>query len=224
MSDSQLDENQRRYYLDAMGIQCWQLLESPQQLKMPEVAEQQGDAGNVHKSKKREGLARGNTSAGMMFVLLSPSSNDEVAGELCSGEEGALLTKMLAAINVSIADVYITSLLKHNAPAGCVIAPDDIKQCNTYLKQQVQKVKPEMLIVLGEAAAQLLLKQNTSLDTLRKQVNLADSNEDTSGNAVTHFESIPLCVSYSPAELLQNTENKRKAWLDLQQLQKQLSR
>jgi len=33
------------------------------------------------------------------------------------------------------------------------------------------------------------------------------------------IESVPLFVSYSPQELLQQAENKRKAWSDLQQLQ-----
>ncbi len=225
-SDVVLDENSRRYYLDAMGIQCWQLLEQENAaLQTPvaiekEVVEQndveQNVARDVGKSVQYEVLSRGNKSADMMFVLLSPSANDETSGELCSGEEGVLLTKMLAAIKVPIADVYITSLLKSSSPVTDAISSNEMEQCKTQLKQQIQKVEPKVLIALGEASAQILLKQKMPLDRLREQVN-------TNGNkSETHFESTPLFVSYSPAELLQKAESKRKAWLDLQQLQKRL--
>ncbi len=220
-SDVALDENSRRYYLDVMGVQCWQLLESEDVvLQTPAAAEkevvEQNVARDVDKSVQYDVLSRGNESADMMFVLLSPNANDEISGELCSGEEGVLLTKMLAAIKVSIADVYITSLLKSSSSAGDAITSSEMEQCKAQLKQQIQKVKPKVLIALGEASAQILSKQKMPLDRLREQVN-------TNGNkSEAHFESIPLFVSYSPTELLQKAENKRKAWLDLQQLQKRL--
>ena len=229
-SDVALDENSRRYYLDVMGVQCWQLLESENvALQTPaadkdavkkeviekEVAEK-SIARDVDETVQYEVLSRGNESADMMFVLLSPSSNDTAAGELCSGEEGALLTKMLAAIKVSIADVYITSLLKSSSSVTDTISLNEMEQCIMQLKQQIQKVKPKVLIALGEASAQMLLKQKMSLDRLREQVNTNDNKSKA------HFESVSLFVSYSPTELLQKAENKRKAWLDLQQLQKRL--
>jgi DNA polymerase len=222
--DAVLDESSRRYYLDAMGIQCWQLLEPENAaLQTPAIEKQvaehdaveQNVVRDVDKSVQYEVLSRGNESADMMFVLLSPGFNDKTSGELCSGEEGVLLTKMLAAIKVSIADVYITSLLKSGSVVD-TISSNEMEQCKTQLKQQIQKVKPKVLIALGEASAQILLKQKMPLDRLREQVN-------TNGNkSEAHFESIPLFVSYSPTELLQKAENKRKAWLDLQQLQKRL--
>jgi len=221
--DAVLDESSRRYYLDAMGIQCWQLLEPENtSLQTPtaienEVAEhdvvEQDATHDVDKSVQYDVLSRGNESADMMFVLLSPSANDETLGELCSGAEGTLLTKMLAAIKVPIADVYITSLLKSSSSEDDVISSGGIEQCRMQLKQQIQKVKPKVLIALGEASAQILLKQKVPLDRLREQVNT------NSNKSEAHFESIPLFVSYSPVELLQKAENKRKAWLDLQQLQ-----
>ena len=174
---------------------------------------EQNVARDLGKSVQYEVLSRGNKSADMMFVLLSPSANDETSG-LCSGEEGVLLTKMLAAIKVSIADVYITSLLKSSSPVTDAISSNEMEQCKTQLKQQIQKVKPKVLIALGEASAQILLKQKMPLDELREQVNT------NSNKSEAHFESIPLFVSYSPTELLQKAENKRKAWSDLQQLQK----
>ena len=239
VDDGGLDEASRRYYLDAMGIQCWQLLDSQQdsllqnstaadegatqkdsqQSSWPqlEVSVQECAACDLHKQRQQAVLGRGNQSAELMFVLLSPSTNDDSSGILCSGEEDVLLTKMLAAINVPIADVYITSLLKCSSPAAHTISTNEVLQCNVHLKKQVQMVKPKVLVALGETTIQCLLKQNSTIDVFRDRINAASGN---GGHLEEYFESIPLFVSYSPRELLQQAANKRKAWLDLQQLQK----
>lgn len=214
--DAVLDENGRRYYLDVMGVQCWQLLEPESASLQTPAAIEKDVADDVDKKVQYDVLSRGSESADLMFVILSPSSSDAAEGELCSGEEGALLTKMLAAINISIEDVYLTSLLQYRASADSAISENEMALSNAHLKQQVQKVKPKVLIVLGEAAAHFLLKQKTPLDTLREQISLTGNN--TNQSAPT-YESIPLFISYSPTELLQKAENKRKAWSDLQQLQ-----
>ena len=50
----------------------------------------------------------------VMFILLGPDESDDKAATICSGEAGALLTKMLAAINVSINDVYVKNDMYHH--------------------------------------------------------------------------------------------------------------
>jgi DNA polymerase len=254
---SALDETTRRYYLDAMGIQCWQLLdqkiEQPPILQVeslpdnqpddytddrrqPEVSppekpegEKPADIVNnsvakpatviqadieqcemcmLHKNRKQPITGRGNQAADLMFILLSPGAADDLSGTICSGEENELLTKMLAAINVSIDDVYITSLLKCCIPANHTISPAEILSCHRFLTQQIQTIKPKLLVILGETAIRCLLQKNLSLDNYRDMNNRGDFK----------FESMPLFVTYSPEELLQHPENKRKAWIDLQQL------
>ena len=235
------NENTRRYYLDVMGIQCWQLrnaedssVEDRQALEQEplatdnrdvssaeiitqannwpqlETAIQQCEQCQLSATRKQAIAGRGNQSAELMFVLLAPVNSDDEAGTLCSGEANDLFSKMLAAINVAIEDVYITSLLKCKVPAKHTVSPKEIKQCFIYLKQQIQLIQPKLLIVLGETAIRCLLQKNLSLDDFRAM------------NAESQYqiESVPLFVSYSPQELLQQAENKRKAWEDLQQLQK----
>lgn len=238
ISASVLDENKRRYYLDVMGVQCWQLLDSENaqtasddiaiennrdvtsvdvdaETKVDawpqlETAINQCNKCQLHHSRKQAIVGRGSQSAELMFVLLSPGSSDDETGVLCSGEVNELFTKMLAAINISINDVYITSLLKCSVPPSHTVSAKEIQSCNDYLKQQIQLIRPKRLVVLGETATRCLLQENGSLDDYRAM------------NAASRYqlESVPLFVSYSPQELLLHAEHKRKAWLDLQQLQK----
>ncbi len=216
--NSVMDENARRYYLDAMGIQCWELLppESQHDASVSESSDREVAVTSyagleasiqsctkcvLHKTRAQAIAGRGNQSADLMFVTLSPNESDEA---------NALFSKMLAAINIGIDDVYITSLLKCSVPASHPVSATEIQICNTYLKQQMQLMRPELLVVLGETAACRLLQKELSMDESRAM----------NGALSQQLDSVPLFFSYSPEELLQQPENKRKAWTDLQQLQK----
>jgi DNA polymerase len=241
---TQLDENTRRYYLDVMGIQCWESIDVPQhdsssESKQPDT-KQREDAGaalrqlatdvsqctkcRLHTSRRQAITGRGNAPAALMFVFIAPDVNDDAAAQLCSGEANMLFSKMLAAINIAIDDVYITSLLKCAVPPQHTITTTELHYCKDFLVRQLQLVQPKLLVVLGETAARCLLQQDATLDELRGRINsvLRLRPVAAANNAadIAQFESVPLFVSYSPHELLRQPADKRKAWQDLQQLQK----
>ncbi len=224
-----IDENIRRYYLDVMGIQCWELIDPAEQendelntaeaveadgLSMPSLENviQQCNKCQLYKGRRQAISGRGEQSAELMLVLLSPDANDDEAALICSGAANDLLAKMLAAIDVSVDEVYITSLLKCNVPVTHTVSTTELHHCNQYLKQQIQLVQPKLLVILGETAARCMLQKNLSLDDLRDATNASVPSGQ--------FESVAMFVSYSPQELMRQPNNKRKAWQDLQQIQK----
>ena len=224
-----MDENTRRYYLDVMGIQCWQSISPAEQFVEPskvtaslsgdaisfpllEEAIQQCDKCCLHEGRRQAISGRGNLSAELMFVLLSPDAADDEAATICSGEANDLLAKMLAAINLSIDDVYISSLLKCAVPATHTVSTTEMHHCGNHLKRQIQLIQPKLLVVLGETAARCLLQESLSLDDIRSITNTSAGPKQ--------FEAVPLFSSYSPQELIQQPDNKRKAWSDLQKIQK----
>jgi DNA polymerase len=230
-----LDENTRRYYLDVMGVQCWQSLEPVARQNddrhVEPGAESEEDVSVtgwmqleqdiqacqqcvLHKTRKQALSGRGNPSADLMFVLLAPDASDDSNGQLCSDAAGDLFTRMLAAIDVDIDDVYISSLLKCALPASHTVTPKEIRSCTEYLKRQVQLIRPELIVVLGETAIRCLLQKDLDIDDYRAMNPGRDSKDQP-----YQFESVPLFVTYSPHDLMQQVEDKRKAWSDLQQLQ-----
>jgi DNA polymerase len=249
-----LDENTRRYYLEVMGIQCWEQLDTEKQRSddplmknaaqldvdntdgdrdvassaplfdkvnwpLLEINVQQCNKCQLHKKRKQAILGRGNKAAELMIILLSPDMVDDASGELCGGEAYQLLSKMLNAIDIAIDDVYITSLLKCGVPVNYTITANELHQCGDYLKQQIQYIRPRQLVLLGETAVRCLSQDDMPLDDLRALINTGENNNLS---VLDQYVSVPLLVSYSPQELLQRPENKRKAWLDLQQLQKMM--
>lgn len=109
-------------------------------------------------------------------------------GDLGENAAGQLLTAMLNAIELKRSDV-------------CIVDVDGARQ-------QLAKVKPAMILVMGEDAAQALLQCQMSLEAMRSQAHHYGSDR------------IPLYVTYHPDHLLTNPTDKRGAWTDLQKVKK----
>ncbi|HEV2642897.1 MAG TPA: uracil-DNA glycosylase [Candidatus Elarobacter sp.] len=143
----------------------------------------------------------GDPKADLMCVGEAPGANEDETGKPFVGQAGALLTKILAAIDLKREDVFIANVLKHRPPGNRNPKPDEIEACSPYLIRQVQLVKPKVILALGTFAAQTLLDTKTPIGKLR--------------GAVHRYYGIPLVVTYHPAALLRNPAWKRPTWEDV---------
>ena len=148
----------------------------------------------------------GNPNARLMLVGEGPGESEDLSGRPFVGRAGDLLTKMLEAIQVPRADTYIANVVKCRPPKNRVPLPDERDACMPYLRQQIELVKPKVLLALGSTASSALLNVKSSLGGLRSQVH--------------DWNGIPLIVTYHPAALLRNPDWKRPAWDDLRTVRK----
>ena len=160
-------------------------------------------------------LGVGSLDAKIMFVGEAPGAEEEVQGEPFVGPAGQLLTKMITAMGLKRADVYIGNIMNWR-PAMPVDAsgvqygnrppsPQELAYCLPYLQAQIDVVQPELLVALGSTAAQGLLGAGTfkSLGEVRSQWK--------------DFGGKPLIVTYHPSYILrtQSNQSKRLIWEDL---------
>ena len=133
-------------------------------------------------------------------VLIIPEAPDPAPGEalVMSGEERELLAKMLTSINLQLGQVYLTALVKCGVDIPKKPSADEFAACRSLLQQQVDVIKPKIILVFGERPAQLLLQNNQPLLHLRGRLH------DVSG--------VPVLASYHPSQLLADTAMKRFAW------------
>ena len=143
----------------------------------------------------------GDANGDFMIVGEAPGANEDESGQPFVGQAGALLTKILAAIDLSREQVFITNVLKHRPPGNRNPQPDEVEACSPYLVRQIQMVKPKVILALGTFAAQTLLESKTPIGKLR--------------GAVHRYYGIPLIVTYHPAALLRNPAWKRPTWEDV---------
>lgn len=156
---------------------------------------------DLYKTAKNGVPGSGDPEADFMCVGEAPGANEDETGQPFVGQAGALLTKILAAIDLTREQVFITNVLKHRPPGNRNPAPDEVAACGPYLVRQILMVKPKVILALGTFAAQTLLNTKAPIGKLR--------------GAVHRYYGIPLVVTYHPAALLRNPAWKRPTWEDV---------
>ncbi|MFL5527540.1 MAG: uracil-DNA glycosylase family protein [Gemmatimonadaceae bacterium] len=143
----------------------------------------------------------GNPRAKLVCVGEAPGAKEDETGRPFVGQAGQLLTKILAAIDLTREQIFIVNVLKHRPPGNRNPRPEEVEACSPYLIRQLELIKPKVIVAFGTFAAQTLLNTKTPLGQLR--------------GLVHKYHGIPLVVTYHPAALLRNPAWKRPTWEDV---------
>ena len=143
----------------------------------------------------------GDKNADLLLIGEAPGEKEDVEGIPFVGRAGKLLDKILSAISLSRdKGVYICNVLKCRPPDNRDPLPSEIEQCEPYLKEQINLIKPKLIVALGRVAAKTLLKNDLALKDMR---------------SIKHdYYGTPLIATYHPAALLRNQNLKPAAWED----------
>jgi DNA polymerase len=155
----------------------------------------------LHSARTQTVFGSGSHSAKWMVIGEAPGASEDAQGKPFVGRAGQVLTEMLRAAGLDRDDVFITNILKCRPPGNRDPRPVEVDACEGFLKQQVEMVRPDIILAVGRIAAQKLLKTETPLGRLRGRVH--------------RYGDIPVVVVYHPAYLLRSPLEKRKAWEDL---------
>lgn len=189
--DSQVTENECRMdkskeeFLTGLAKQC-------DDCKMCDLA----------KTRKNVVYGVGCADAKMMIIGEGPGHEEDISGKPFVGKAGQLLTKMLKAIEIEREEVYITNVVKCRPPNNRNPQRKEIESCLLYLEEQIEAIKPKLILLLGRVACDVLIG---GADTLRwyRQNKL-------------EYKGIPVYATYHPSALLRTPKWKRYAWEDLQ--------
>jgi uracil-DNA glycosylase len=151
----------------------------------------------------------GNPDADLMFVGEAPGADEDIQGEPFVGRAGQLLTKIIEAIGMTRGQVYIANVIKCRPPGNRNPEPDEVDRCEPFLFQQIDMVKPKVIVALGKFAAQSLLRTTEPITRIR-------------GREVKYRNAI-LIPTYHPAYLLRNPASKREVWEDMKRVRAILS-
>jgi uracil-DNA glycosylase family 4 len=211
-------EQQRRAYLQAMGIDVW-LPRDAQEPAALEVATIDGSGAEslgwdelqrcvaqctrceLSASRTKTVFGIGNRSADWMIIGEAPGAEEDRRGEPFVGRAGQILDEMLRAIGQSRNSVFIANILKCRPPHNRDPKPSEASECRSYLERQIALVQPKIILAVGKIAAQNLLGSDDPVGRMRGRAH------DLNG--------IPLVVTYHPAYLLRSPSQKRKSWSDL---------
>lgn len=150
-------------------------------------------------------LYRGAETARLMIIGEAPGRDEDLAGKPFVGPAGQLLDRMLAAISMTEADVHITNVVYWRPPGNRTPTPQEALACAPFLARQIELVAPEVILLLGGAAAKTLLATEDGIMKLRgKWQTIASAGRQIRTMATLH-----------PAYVLRAPASKRQVWRDL---------
>jgi len=173
---------------------------------LEEVLADLGDCQRCGLSGERQKIVFGvgNPEARLVLVGEAPGREEDLRGEPFVGEAGRLLDRILLAMGLKRADVYICNVQKCRPPSNRDPQEDEIAACEPFLQRQLAAIGPDVILTLGRFAAQTLLRDNAPIGRLR--------------GAWRDYQGIPLMPTFHPAYILRTPAAKREVWEDVKQV------
>jgi DNA polymerase len=167
---------------------------------------------SLSKTRTQTVFGVGNRQTELLVVGEAPGADEDAQGEPFVGRAGQLLNAVLRAMHWPRPTVYIANILKCRPPGNRDPLPEEVACCLPYLNRQIELIQPRMILAVGRIAAQNLLATETPIGKLR--------------GTLHHFGArrTPLIVTYHPSYLMRSPGEKRKAWIDMKFLRREMVR
>jgi uracil-DNA glycosylase, family 4 len=154
----------------------------------------------------------GDYKSKIMIVGEGPGQKEDQEGKPFVGDAGILLNKMLKSINIDRKKIYITNVVNFRPPNNRKPEPSEISKYSNFLRKHIAIIDPKILILMGSTAMESLFGSNIKITKER------GSWKDIIINNKTY-----LCmITFHPAYLLRQPENKKFSWTDLKKIRKKI--
>lgn len=164
----------------------------------------------LHKGRRNVVYGTGPVDADIMIVGEGPGAEEDVQGIPFVGKAGQLLDRMLGAMGYDRTQVYIGNVVKCRPPENRTPVPEEMEACMPYLREQIELVRPKVILAMGTTAVRGLLGIG-GITRIR-------------GRWKLYQAEIPVMPTFHPAYLLRNEAAKRDVWNDLKAVLKHLNR
>ncbi|MBS0504432.1 MAG: uracil-DNA glycosylase [Proteobacteria bacterium] len=149
-------------------------------------------------------LPAGNPKADIAIMIDAPEQGDVAAGALLSGELGALFDRMLGAIGLDRASIWLTPFATIR-PVGRV-PQESLRRLAEIARHQIGLIAPKRLLVMGDTPTRALI--GTEVMAARGQLHSLNLGGRT----------VETVATFLPRLLNEKQSFKAQAWKDLQLL------
>ena len=150
----------------------------------------------------------GNPKSNIMLIGEAPGANEDTEGLPFVGRAGALLDKMLAAINLNRKKVYISNIINYRPPENRRPTDEEIGRYLPFITKHIEIINPKILVLLGSTAMNALIGNENVISKMRgKWI------EKKFGNCKTS-----VIITFHPAFLMRQPAQKKLVWIDLKMI------
>jgi uracil-DNA glycosylase family 4 len=157
-------------------------------------------------------MGDGNINGPIMIIGEAPGEEEEKTEKTFQGESGALLEKMLKAIDILKNDIYSTYAINFRPPEDRKPTTQEIKRYSIFLKEHISIIDPKIIILFGSTAMESVISSNERISNERgkwKEIILKN-------------KTYPLMITFSPSYLIRFPENKKFSWEDLKKIRQKI--
>ena len=154
----------------------------------------------------------GDPQSPIMIIGEGPGQKEDEMGKPFVGDAGALLNKMLEAINIKRPKIYITNVVNYRPPNNRKPEPSEINRYSAFLREHINIINPKILILMGSTAMEALFGQTLKISKERGKWKELIVNQNT-------YETI---LTFHPAYLLRQPDQKKYSWADLKMIRKRI--
>ncbi|MEJ5166141.1 MAG: uracil-DNA glycosylase [Thermoanaerobaculia bacterium] len=163
----------------------------------------------LYKKRKQAVFADGNPYSPLMFIGEAPGEEEDKQGLPFVGRAGQLLTKLIKKMGLEREDVYITNIVKCRPENNRDPLPEEIEKCVPYLLEQIELIKPKVIVTLGRFSGGYLTKMVVGIKQYRGKW--------------FEFNGIPVMPTFHPSYLLRNPQERWHVWDDMKEVLKKLN-
>ena len=166
---------------------------------------------NLKKISKNVIMGDGDINSPIMLIGEAPGKIEDESNSTFQGEIGALLSKMLFAINIKREKVYTTYSVNFRTPEDRKPTAQEIKRYSVFLKEHISIIDPKIIILMGSTAMESITGLNKISNERGKWKEIILKNK-----------TLPLMITFSPSYLIKFPENKKYSWEDLKKIKQKI--
>ena len=101
---------------------------------------------------KNRVMGEGDLDSSVVFVGEAPGRREDETGSPFVGSAGKLLDHLLAGVNMSRSDVFITNAIRCRPPGNRKPKKQEVKACSGHLERLLEIIGPEVIVPMGNSA------------------------------------------------------------------------
>ena len=104
----------------------------------------------IEDQTKNKTIGKGSMNPRVLFVGLNPGKEENETGVPFIGRAGKLLDKWIQYLGLDNSNCTVINAIKCYTPNQSSLSRDEIENCYPYLEKQIQLLKPEYIVALGD--------------------------------------------------------------------------
>ncbi len=148
-------------------------------------------------------IGEGSHDAEIVMIGEAPGRNEAKTGRLFCGTAGKVLDQLLQHVGLKRDSIYITNIVKDRPPENRDPTAEEIAVYGPFLDEQIEIIKPKIIVTLGRYAMGYVMKKFDKEDALEP----IGKAHGKAYDAQASYGAIKIVTLYHPCVAVYNPRN-----------------